>query len=104
MAISFIPKEPKEEERKRKGFIPFWILYIIIPVLILAPILYFITRPFPEDIIVPTGLSMENLQELESQMEVLEKPLFQSLTSVIPEEFPVPKEKVGRGNPFSPVK
>ena len=104
MAISFIPKEPKEEGKKRKIFIPFWVIYIIIPILILAPILYFITRPFPEDIIVPTGLSMKNLQKLESQIKVLEKPSFQSLTSVIPEEFPVPKEKVGRGNPFSPVK
>ena len=78
-------------------------IYIIIPVLIIAPILYFILNLPSEDIVVP-GLSVEKLEKIENEMKLLETPLFQSLNLTLPEEFPIPKEKIGRKNPFAPVR
>ena len=91
------------ENKKIKISVPFWVIYIIIPVLILVPILYFILIAPPEEVTIP-GLSIEEVDMIEKDMEILETSFFQSLSLVIPEEFSIPKEKIGRENPFAPVK
>lgn len=101
MSDSFDSADSKT--KKRRIFIPFWIIYIIIPVLVLAPILYFILLSSPEDI-ETRGLSMEEVEKIENDMKILETSLFQSLSPVLPGEFVIPKEKVGRKNPFAPIK
>ena len=91
------------KKRKIKISVYFWMIYIIFPILVITPILYFILNPPSEDIVV-SGLSVEKLEKIENEMKVLETPLFQSLNLTLPEEFPIPKEKIGRKNPFAPVR
>jgi len=101
--MNISPTSDGSKKRKIKISVYFWMIYIIIPVLVITPILYFILSPLSEDILVP-GLSVEKLEKIENEMKILETPLFQSLTLTIPEEFPTPKEKIGRKNPFAPVR
>ncbi len=111
MAISFTPKEV-ETKGKRRFSLPFWLVWILIPILILGPVIYFVffkKIPQEEIIIKPEtkGLTQEDLTKMEELLKTLKEPLFQSLTPAVPNFFlqppTAPPEKTGRKNPFAPV-
>lgn len=108
MAILFA-----KEERERKGFrFPFWGWWILIFILVLGPIIYFIYfEEIPENEITPAtykGLSKTDLEKIKKYFSIMEGQLFQDLIPSIPissDEVPsIPSEKIGRQNPFAPVK
>lgn len=106
MPITFIP----EEEKEKKGLrIPFWIWWILIPVLILGPVFYFVFQEIPESEIVieakDVGLREGDLEKIENSLSIFKKELFKSL--VLPDFTHLPKapsKKIGRKNPFLPIK
>ncbi|HOK35461.1 MAG TPA: hypothetical protein PLL80_02395 [Candidatus Pacearchaeota archaeon] len=107
MAISFTPTTNEEE----KSF-PFWVIWIIIPIITLTLIVYFIAfQKIPENEIIPqketAGLTIEELQKMEEILKKIEEPSFKNLAPVAPNFFlqtpAVPPEKTGRSNPFAPI-
>ncbi|PJC47491.1 MAG: hypothetical protein CO034_02325 [Parcubacteria group bacterium CG_4_9_14_0_2_um_filter_35_11] len=107
MPISFIPEEEKAAKRPFK--IPFLLWYILIPVLILGIVFYFIFQKVPESEIViepqDIGLTIQELKKIETSLGIFTSKTLKSLKeNPFPKIPTVPSEKVGRGDPFSPVK
>lgn len=78
-----------------------------IPIVVLGAVFYFILSvepPSEDKIISQAGISIEELKRIDSKLEALKDPFFQSLKSTLPDEFTIIPEKVGRSNPFEPVK
>lgn len=118
MAILFSKDEDKGgivEKKRRKTRIPFWGWWLLIFVASLGIVVYFIfPREIPESEIVleiDQGLNMADLEAIEKCLKIVEGQLIQDLTPSIsiPEIgaggiVEVPSEKIGRQNPFAPVK
>lgn len=116
MAISFGPekrKEQREKEKREKGvFIPFWLIWGLIPIIILGPIIYFIFfYQVPEKEIesrvserMKEGLTKEDLNRMEKNFKIINKEAFKQLESSVPEFFSQSlspsADKKGRSNPF----
>ena len=107
MPISFIPEEEKVERKRLK--VPFLVWYILIPIVVLGVVFYFIFQRIPEEEIIiepqDIGLTIQELKKIETGLEILNNKTLQSLKeNPFPEIPKVPSNKLGRQDPFLPVK
>lgn len=102
--LAFSSKGIAMEKEKAKIKFPF---EVIVPIFVLGFTYYFIVNvesPSEEAIISQAGISIDEMKKIDDKLEVLKDPLFGLLKSTLPDEFPIIQEKVGRSNPFAPVR
>lgn len=113
MAIPIIQEEKPE---KRKISIPFWVVWVIIPLIILGGILYFTYfQKIPESEIIldatKVGMTEKDFEEVDKILTTMQKSSFKDLTPVISNFsyspstpiIAVPPGSKGRPDPFAPV-